>query len=96
MVKQNKGFFESLVRSADLPGEAVPGQPLVEIAGECRVLIENHSGVTVYGCKEIHVKVRFGQICICGRNLELAQMTRNQLVVTGQIDSVSLCRGIKK
>lgn len=95
-MKQRKSLFESLVRSADLPCEAVPGQPLVEIAGEHRVLIENHSGVTVYGCNEIHVKVRFGQLRICGRNLELAQMTRNQLVVTGLIDGVLLCRGIKE
>lgn len=95
-MKQNKSFFESFARRADLPGEAVPGQPLIEIAGEHRVLIENHSGVTVYGCKEIRVKVKFGQIYICGKNLELAQMTRSQLVVTGQIDSVSLCRGMRK
>ena len=91
-MKQRKNLFESLVRSADLQGESVPGQPRVEIVGEHRVLIENHSGVTVYGCNEIRVKVRFGQIYICGRNLELAQMTQNQLVVTGLIDSVSLCR----
>lgn len=95
-MKPRKNFFDSLVSNADLPGEVFPGQPLVEIAGEYRVLIENHSGVTVYSCNEIHVKVKFGQICICGRNLELAQMTRNQLVVTGRIDCVSLCREGKK
>lgn len=92
-MKQRKNLFDAFARSADLPTEAVPGLPLVEIAGERRVLIENHRGVTVYGCNMIHVKVSYGHLCICGRGLELAQMTRQQLVVTGTIDSVSLCRG---
>lgn len=95
-MKRRGSLFETLVRNADLLGEATPGQPLIEIAGEHRVLIENHSGVTVYGCNEIHVKVKFGKICVCGRNLEMVQMTRQQLVVTGLIDNVSLCRGLRE
>jgi sporulation protein YqfC len=91
-VKRKERFLERVVLGSDLPGEAIPGQPLVEIAGQSRVLIENHLGVTVYECNEIHVKVCFGQVSICGSRLELARMTKNQLVITGQIDCVSLQR----
>lgn len=92
-MKQQGDFFERVVMGADLPGEALPGQPLVEIARDCRVLIENHSGVTAYGPCEIHVKVNFGKVFVCGRGLKLARMTKQQLVITGKIDGVSLQRG---
>ena len=44
-----KHFIDRMADAADLPDEPIPGQPLVEIAGERRVLIERHSGVTEYG-----------------------------------------------
>lgn len=94
-MKQRGKLLERVVLGADLPGEALPGMPLVEIVGEERVLIENHRGVVAYGCKEICVKVRYGHLCVCGMGLELARMTKHQLVITGRVDSVSLCRGRK-
>lgn len=69
------------------------GMPLVEIAGERRVLIENHRGVTEYDADRICVLVKFGQICVCGEGLTLAQMTGACLVICGRIDSVTLLRG---
>lgn len=87
------GLFERAMMGADLPGEAVPGLPLVEIFGEHRVLIENHKGVIGYGCSEICVKVKFGVLKISGNSLTLSRMTKQQLVISGTIDSVCLCRG---
>jgi sporulation protein YqfC len=71
----------------------LPGMPLIEIAGEKRVLIENHRGVTEYDPLRICVRVKFGQVCVCGEALTLAQMTRSCLVICGRIDSVTLLRG---
>lgn len=87
------GILDKLTRIADLPDEAIPGRPLVEIVDHCRVLIENHRGVTEYGQAMIRVKVKFGSICVCGSNLELARMTKGQLIISGTIGSVELCRG---
>ena len=86
------GFLERAILGADLPGEAVPGQPLVEIMGEHRVLIENHKGLIGYGCTEICVKVKFGHLRICGDDLSLTRMTKEQLVISGKIENVCLCR----
>lgn len=91
-MKQRRGWIERLADSADLQGEALPGQPLVELFSDRRVLIEHHGGVTEYGREKIQVKVRYGYVCICGGCLELARMTAEQLVITGRIDSVSLIR----
>jgi len=76
----------------DLPGEAIPGQPLVEIAGDSRVLIEHHGGIREYSRERIGVKVKYGLVQVCGSCLELRCMTREQLVICGKIDGITLLR----
>ena len=77
---------------ADLSAEPLPGQPIVEIAGDRRVLIENHFGVKEYSREKIGVKVKYGLVCVCGCNLELIRMTKEQLIISGRIDAVTLIR----
>jgi len=66
--------------------------PLLEIAGQSRVLLENHLGVLGYSPNEIQVKVSFGRIKVDGDKMELIQMNREQLVIKGMIYSVQLIR----
>lgn len=91
-MKQRKGWIERLADTTDLQGEAFPGQPLVELFGERRVLIEHHCGVTEYGRERIQVRMKYGYLTVCGSCLELARMTGEQLVITGRIDSINLIR----
>ncbi len=86
------GILEKLTYGADLGSEPIPGLPLVELASNKRVLIENHQGVTVYSCNEICIRVGFGCVQVFGSGLELARMTKEQLVIAGCIDSVNLIR----
>lgn len=81
-----------LTEDLDLPGESLPGQPLIELAGDRRLLMEHHRGVTRYSLEEICVKVAYGQVQIRGCGLELSRMTAGQLVISGRIDSVTLLR----
>ena len=76
----------------DLPGESLPGQVVVEITGENRVLIEHHCGVREYSRERIGVKVKYGMLQVCGSCLELRCMTREQLVISGKIDCIVLKR----
>lgn len=89
---QSVNWMQKLADGVDLSGEPLPGTPIVEIAGECRVLIERHGGVTEYSRERISVKVRYGMITVCGCGLELTRMTREQLVISGRIDGVQLQR----
>lgn len=89
---QKKHWMQRLADSAELDAEPLPGVPVVELAGDSRVLIERHGGVTEYSRERIGVKVRYGTVNICGCNLELTRMTREQLVVSGRIDCVQLHR----
>ena len=91
-MKQHPNITEKIVFGADLSGETIPGVPLIEIAGESRVLIENHCGVTVYSCNEIKIRVSYGYVCLVGRGLQLAHMSRHRVTVVGVIEKVVLDR----
>lgn len=88
----DKHFVERIVTAAELYDEPLPNMPLVEIAGENRVLIEHHCGVTQYGRCRISVRVKFGTIVVSGTQLELARMTGQQLIIRGKINGVQLER----
>lgn len=91
-MKDRRNILQQLTEAADLEGEPLPGQSIVEIAGDRRVLIENHGGVKEYSMERISVHVKYGYVIICGCGLELICMTKEQLIISGRIDTVSLCR----
>ena len=93
MMGSKRSIISKLTDSASLSLDAMPRLPLIEIAGQRRVLIENHMGVIEYGSEQIRIKVSYGTVSVCGYNLELARMIKEQLVITGQIHKVELHKG---
>ena len=91
-MKKDRNVLQWIAEGADLAGEPIPGQSLVELSGDCRVLIENHCGVIEYSRERIGIGVKFGQVTVCGCGLELCRMTREQLIICGRIDTISLIR----
>lgn len=91
-MKGNRNILQRMTESMDLGSEPMPGQSLIEIAGDDRVLIENHFGVREYSPERIGVNVKYGSVQICGCGLKLARMTKEQLVISGRIDGVMLRR----
>ena len=75
-----------------LTDETLPGVPVVEIAGTGRVLVERHLGVRAYSRERIEVQLCYGILCICGCNLSLSRMTQGQLVISGEINHLQICR----
>ena len=90
-----KGFWNKFTEQTDLPGEIFPGESVVELAGDRRILVENHRGVTEYGCDRICIRLPSGILTVCGSKLSLSRMTKKMLVITGMVDCVSLQRGKK-
>jgi len=91
-MKRESNLWERLMRETIIQEGTLPGQPLIEIAGDHRVLIESHCGVKEYSRERIRVMVRRGSVVITGNCLELRSMTRDQLVIFGCIDGVILKR----
>lgn len=88
--------FQKLLDEADLGEEAMPREPIVELLGDGRVLIENHRGVTEYCPEKIQARVSFGAVRVVGCNLRLRLMTGQKLVIAGQIDGIEVLRGRMK
>ena len=71
--------------------ENIPSmQPVVELVGQSRVLIENHQGVLAYSTEEIQIKVCYGCVIIAGKDLQLMEMSRIKLAICGRIDCLQL------
>lgn len=91
MKRAHKAFTQVLA-AAKLDAELHPKVSLLELAGDCRILIENHISVIHYATQQVRIRVSFGQINIAGRGLKLARLGKEQLVITGCIESINLCR----
>lgn len=72
------------------PGAQLQPRTLVEILGKKRVLVEHHRGILGYGTEEILVGTGYGILRICGEELRLCCMSRQQLFITGRIDQLVL------
>lgn len=72
------------------PAEQFQPRTLVEIVGKQRVLVEHHRGILGYGTEEILVGTGYGVLRIRGGELRLCCMSRQQLFVSGRIDSLTL------
>ena len=85
----HRHWMERLTEQMDLSGEAEVDS-VVELVGNRRVLIEHHKGICQYQPDIIGVYLRCGRIYISGSGMEIARMTKEQLVIIGCIHSVSL------
>lgn len=92
---RRNNFFDKISLSMDLPSEPIPRQPVVELFGCSRVLIENHLGITQYCNDEICIKVHFGLLRISGENLHIVRMSDCRIIICGRIDSIQTQRGRK-
>ena len=84
-----KGFAENIAkRGSDVLVVDIHGDEAEAVAKD----LEATYGVKAYGQDKIIVKVKYGAVCVCGCGLELLRMTREQLVIRGRIDGVTLQR----
>lgn len=89
---RNEQVWERMWETMDLTDEVGPGQPIIELCGCKRVVIERHMGIKTYTRDQISVKVRFGVVDICGQGLQICRMSKDRLLIQGTIDAVTLMR----
>ena len=69
----------------DLPADLVEGLPHVEMVGGGHFFMEHHRGILSYSEKEIDISGEKCLLRIFGENLELTNMTGDQLRIRGKI-----------
>lgn len=65
---------------------------LTEITGNKRVLIEQHKGIGSYSKDEIRVHIHDGCICVNGNQLKLEYISREMIVISGEIFRVTFLK----
>lgn len=87
-----KRKFSKLTQALELPRELDKRQTKITIISFDELLIENYKGIMEY--EEFYVKVNtdIGVVNINGFNLKLEQMTDDDILVKGVINSIDLER----
>jgi len=86
MKKRNKP--SRLDEILEIPSELSTNNPKITILGFEKVYIENHKGILEYQDFFIRLNTYIGIININGFNLKLEEMTTDDILVIGRIDSV--------
>ena len=72
----------------EMPEEITSNEPKLTIMGFSKMIIENYKGILEYQEFFIRINTYTGIININGFNLSLSEMTGEDIMVTGKIDSV--------
>ena len=92
-MNQNSKFIRRLNGIFDMSAQQLQEVPIVELAGTKRALIENHQGVISYSEERVCILVKFAKIYVSGSELEICQISKHQLVISGDICGVQIERG---
>lgn len=80
----------NLRRFFDITRQPFQSEPLVEISGYNRILIENYMGILLYSQCLVQVQLSLGNISVSGTDLRIMQISKEQLVITGHIHVLQL------
>lgn len=88
MNKRKRQKTSKINEMLEMPKEIVSNEPKVTILGFEQILIENYKSILEY--EEFYVKINtyIGVININGFNLRLKEMTGDDIMVLGKIDSL--------
>lgn len=78
----------TLDRILEVPKEIATNEPKLTIAGFKQMLIENYKAILEYQDIYIRIKTYTGIININGFNLKLGEMTSDDIMVTGNIETI--------
>ena len=91
---KKKNRASKIDRLLDLPKEVYSNEPKIIITGFDEMIIENFKGILEYEEFIVRINTYIGIININGYNLNLENMTNDDIKVTGKIESFDLERTI--
>ena len=77
----------------EIPREVLSNIPKITVTGFDEILIENFKGILEYEDFFVRISTTIGNININGFNLKLNQMTDDDILVSGKIDSLEFEKG---
>ena len=86
--KKNKSIQSRINRLLEIPQEISTNLPKITVIGFKQMLIENYKGILEYQDLYIRISTHIGILNINGYDLYLEEMTTDDLLVTGKIESL--------
>lgn len=77
-----------ITKILELPQEVISNEPKISLVGFHELLIENYKAILEYEDFYIKINTYIGAININGFNLRLKEMTGDDIMVLGTIDSI--------
>lgn len=84
-IKRNR-----LERLLDIPKEISTSEPKITIMGFNQLMVENYKGIIEYEDYLIKLNTFIGTLTIDGINLNLNQITEDDILINGQINNIYL------
>lgn len=86
--RKKKNKLNKINRLLELPEEVTTNKPKLTIVGFEEILIENYKAILEYEDYYIKINTHIGAININGFNLRLKEMTGDDIMVLGNVDSM--------
>lgn len=83
--RNKEGMLDKIL---EVPKEVATNEPKLTIAGFKQMLIENYRVILEYQDIYIRIKTYIGIVNITGFNLKLGEMTSDDIMVTGDIETI--------
>ena len=83
-----KTLKTNLTTALDLPKEIMLNLPLITITGKNNMSIENYKNIIEYSQKKIRISTSEGIVSIEGTNLFLKELSKDLIVITGNISNI--------
>ena len=87
-----KKGMKKINRMLEMPQEVYSNVPKFTITGFEELIIENYKGILEYENFFVRISTHIGIVNINGFNLNLENMTNDDIRVTGKIESIELER----
>ena len=91
-MKNSKRAISKINRMLEMTQEVYSDMPKITITGFNEMIIENFKGILEYEDYYIRINTSLGIVNINGYELNLENMTNNDIKVTGKIESIDIER----
>ncbi len=83
-----KGIREKFSEMLELPKELVLNTLRLTMVGNGDVMIQNHKGIMEFGCQRVRVSSGSGIVKITGSDLIIREITSEDIIISGIIESI--------
>lgn len=90
--KRTRKLSNKINNILEVPRELTDNNPKITIIGFDEMLVENYKGILEYEEFYIKLNTNIGNININGFNLNLEQVTEDDIIVKGSIESLDIDR----